>query len=689
MSVLHVNEGLNKLTDTQIKCVRDRLRFYESAEYNRYMEKTAQNRRYRFGEQWTREEKNARAANGKETLTINRIRKILNAIVGLKTASKPKFTAIPAGGEDHALSTLYDKLLDTAFYHSDGMEKLRNIVMYGDGDNIGYFFVHQDRKNRPVFTDLDYTQVVVDPNSSDSLFRDAECIYIKKWIPIERAKVLYGIDDFNMEQPKVWSSDYFASRQGDEQKAVEKIIDSVNMNVKIYEGYYKYLEEHEGSLRERIRVETIVGYNHIFKKTLPPEITSYPIVPYFVDFVPNPYRTGETEALKEIQDYINSAINITIEGARRNSNPETFLTEDMVDGDIETWRKDYNAGTKFFMVKKDRGGALPHTISGQPLNPAWFGLLNFFLSEQEFQSIPNQMIGFNDQSEKVRQDMIAKREAVMDSQKGALGHLDSALSQTGNVILQHYRAYVSPTDILYLVDGEKTVERYSVNAKVGLDLDNQESINRWKTSRLQRGDNPNQVDKDLMEAQQDKAFYEGLQTMFNPIKDIDVDVRVVSGSYSSSFEIQQFDRLMTMKQAGLHIDDEDIVAKAPIENSLVISQKASLNRSLMSENESFRHLIEELKARIVQLEGIISQGNAQSTQDKYEYKFKKQLDDAKMKGYVQKKVGGMSVNSATKLAKQDIANEVEMIKEKLNTLLQQAEEAGVNETTATLQSIIV
>jgi len=680
-------EGLNKLGKKQTRAIRERLASYEGVNYWNHQKDCTTLRDYRFGKQYLKEELDARAKNGKGTLTLNRMRKILNGMVGIKTANKPKFNVVPHNGEDSAISDLYGKLLDTSFQTSKGMDVLRNVVMYGDGDNIGYFFVRLNDKGIPIFEALDYTQVVVDPKSSDSLFRDAECIYIKKWIPIERAKILYGIDDFDTSTPSYWDrDDLFSTNSTNIDIQVGRMIDTSKQNVKVYEGYVKYIEVHNGSVRTRIRKESIVGYHYIYKKDLPEYITDYPIIPYYVDYVPNPYRTGDGHTLKEIQDYINSAINITIEGARRNSNPETFLTEDMVDGDIEAWKEQYGSGERYFMIKKDRNGALPHTVQGQPLNQAWFGLLNFFLSEQEFLSVPDQILGFGDSSEKVRTDMIMKREAVMDSMKLALGHLDSAISQLGTVIIQYYRAYVSPDRTLYITSGKEKIERYTMRKRAGLDLDSDDSINRYKSYRLKQGDNPNQVDVDISKAKADKAFYDSLQSMYNPMEDDAVDVHVVSGSYNSSYAIQQFDRLMTMRQAGLHIDDEYIIKKAPVEDSTSIAERASMNRSLMSENEQYRHLVEELKAQISQLQGIVAQGKMQSTQEKYEYKLRKQVDDIKNKGYVRKKTESFVTNANIKATKVEGRHEIELLKERLKVLEAEAKAEIRNEVNKSKQT---
>ena len=659
-----------KLNTAETKALRDRLAFYEGTKYWAHQKDCSENRDYRFGKQWLDSEITARAANGKGTLTLNRIRKILNGMVGLKIANKPKFNVVPHSGDDTVLSSLYGQLLDASFYNSNGMDTLRNIVMYGDGDNIGYFHVKLNIKGLPVFEALDYTQVVVDPNSEDSLFRDAEYIYIKRWIPIERAKILYGIDNFDTGMPTGWTDKtYINSRTGaTDDVSVGKMIDTSKTNVKIYEGYHRYVEAYEGGLRTRIKKEVIVGYNYVCTTELPPSIINFPVIPYYVDFVNNPYRVGEGHYLKEINDFINSSINITVEGARRNSNPETFLTEDMVDGDIETWKAQYGAGERYFMIKKDKGGALPHTVPGVPLNQAWFGLLNFFLSEQEFMTMPNQMLGYGDSTEKQRQDMISKREAVLDSMKLALGHLDSAISQTGKVLIEFYRAYVPKDKVIYIANGEEKIKRFTMVSRAGLDLDNQDSINRYKTQRLEKGDNPNMVDEDLSRAKADKEFLESLTDMYNPLMDDNIDVHVITMSYSSSYLIQQFDRLMSMKQAGLHIDDEDIIKNAPIEDAARISERASMNRSLMSENEQFRHLIEELKARVSQLEGIVSQGKMQNSQQQYDYKLNKQLDDTKNKAYVRKKVEGLQSHQITKETRMRGQHEIDILKEKIKII---------------------
>ena len=176
-----------ELSANEKKLVCQRITFYEGPEWRRHMEDCVENRRYFFGEQWTSTEINTRTAADKTTKTMNRLRKTINAIVGIKTANKPKYLAVSQGDEDGKISDISNKLLDWLYYRSDGSEKLRNAILCGSRDNIGYVYVHLDSTGKPIFTDLEYSDVLIDPRSKDPMFKDAEYIYIKKWIPIERA----------------------------------------------------------------------------------------------------------------------------------------------------------------------------------------------------------------------------------------------------------------------------------------------------------------------------------------------------------------------------------------------------------------------------------------------------------------------------------------------------------------------
>jgi len=648
---------LHKLSHKESEAVAKRLAYFEGSSYWKYQRNCAELRDYRFGKQWTEAELKEREKNGKETITLNRTRKILNTIVGKKVANKPKYTIVPHTQDDHTLSMLYEKLLDTSFYASLGLETLSNIVMYGDGDNIGYFFVSMNNDNIPTFEALDYSQVVVDPSSTDSLFRDATCIYIKRWIPIESAKILYGIDDFDTSLPNNWneSRNYSSATGTDYDLPVNHMIDSSITNVKIYEGYEPYIEAHEGSIRKRIRKVTIVGYNYTYTEVLPPTITDIPIVPYYTDFVPNPYRVGEGHYIKELNDIINSSINIT-----------------MVDGDIESWKEAHNNGDRYFMIKPDRKGTTPHTVQGLPLNQAWFGLLNFFLTEQEIEGTTTQTTSYGDSSTHAKPDLLGKMPSILDAMKLSMLHLDSALSQVGRITIQYYKTFVDKDTVLYITGGESSVKRYTIARDAGLDLDDPNSVARYRSYRLRNGDNPNQINLELAQARADKKYFSSLRDVYNPLNSDTVDIHVVPSSYTDSFELEQFNRLMTMRKAGLHIDDEFIIKKSPVDNSNMIAERASLNHSLMTENEQYRHLVEELKARVTQLEGIVSQGKMDSVSNEHKYKLKKRIDDTNNKAYVRKKVEGLLSRQAVKDIKTQGQAEIALLREKLKVLEVQA-----------------
>ena len=178
---------LKKLNTEESAEVFQRISAYECSDYVNYKTDCAENRDMTFGNQWTETEKETIEARGQYALIINKLRKAINGIVGLMTASHPKFRVVPVGRDDAQMAALASMLNDWVWSNSGGLQTFRKAVKRGARDNIGYLHVIYSKDGKVKFVPLSYDDVVVDPNSKDPLFDDAYEIFITKWVPIKNS----------------------------------------------------------------------------------------------------------------------------------------------------------------------------------------------------------------------------------------------------------------------------------------------------------------------------------------------------------------------------------------------------------------------------------------------------------------------------------------------------------------------
>jgi len=583
------------------------LTYYEGKNRIKNQQSCIKNNNYFYGRQYAKSKLDERKARGQVTFKLNRIRRAINAFVGFKTAQKPKFLATPMGVNDEHIASIANNLFNWVDYNSNGMEQIREAVLNGDRDNIGYLFLYRDTldNDKIKFKALNFSKVVVDPASSDSLFRDSNHIMIKDFIPVSRIKTLYGIT-ISPDQP-VWWNDHIAAGEkltdtNGELWAAEPLFDESNTYVKEYECFTRELtkDPSTGKHRWRIKVTKYIGYTHRYEYYLPASITEYPIIPFYADKSNNAYKNGETFHLTELQDYMNDLANALLDNALLTGDPRTYLSEEMVDGDLQEWQDKHKDTGNQFVIRPGKNMTTPYTVGGTPLPSAFTQLFQMFDADFDLALISKGMMGMDTQGNNPQgmNQIAEKREAAMESMRLSLSHMDSALGLLGRCIIQFCQGYVDPQKTLKYVDGENRAKDFQLARSKGLNPEDEYSVQEYMSSETERGRNIFEVKEEIEKAKNDQRFLSTLNEMYNPVTDVDIDVRVIAGSYSSSHNVHQYYNLLEMKARGIMIDDAEIIKHAPIDDANRVAEKSSTIRSLIGSNEQLTHELDEMKEKL-------------------------------------------------------------------------------------------
>ena len=175
-----------------------------------------EDKEFRLGRQWTKEQADTLEARGQAPIVINRIHPAVEMAKAMLTANRPSFRAAPREDSDKKVANVISALLSYMYDISDGRTILRQAIDDYYVMGIGYINVYQDPmmdmgKGEVCIHDVDPLDVYVDPNSRHRFFDDAENIIVSRLFSKHQAKNLYpkykkeiddasGEQDFNMPE---------------------------------------------------------------------------------------------------------------------------------------------------------------------------------------------------------------------------------------------------------------------------------------------------------------------------------------------------------------------------------------------------------------------------------------------------------------------------------------------------------
>lgn len=192
--------------------VTDTIQLYKdySKKRDAWAAQAKEDKEFRLGRQWTKEQAEVLERRGQAPIVINRIHPAVESAKAMLTSKRPSFRAAPREDSDNKTAQVLSALLSYMYDISDGETVIKQAIDDYYVMGVGYINVYQDPmmdmgKGEVCMHDIDPLDVYVDPNSRNRFFDDAENIIVSKLFSREQAKKLYPkykkeIEDANSEQ---------------------------------------------------------------------------------------------------------------------------------------------------------------------------------------------------------------------------------------------------------------------------------------------------------------------------------------------------------------------------------------------------------------------------------------------------------------------------------------------------------
>jgi len=585
-----------------------------------FLEDCKTNANHYFNSPWTDEDKTAMDVNGQYALSINKINKYITTITGMISSDKPMMKAVPYGDEDAMLTEIVNRCFSWIYQKSTGAVTLDRIVKGALRDNIGYAMIKQDEYNRTVFTYVAPDRIIVDSQSRDPFFRDANVIYYKQWMPVKQAAAIYGLSesDFVLEQPEDWRTMY---RDDYTQIPIQNMIDNSKTMVQIVECYIKYLKRNDlGNVEVKLLKRTLLGYGHAHEEEMKEGITNYNIIPLYYDDTNTIYKRGMVFYLKELQRFLNKVYAVMIMNAQIVSNPKILVWKDqLLNGNVEEFKKNFSKPGAIIPLEGDPATSQPPiVVSGQPLGQAWIQMATIIQGALEFAAIPNQMVGMDSSSQgggHRATQVYQQFEMMLNSLKEFLTTYETFISLLGATAIQYLFAYTDRREIEKVCGVDNHRKIIAKAYRNGLDLNNPQTVQAYKQGRAEAGENPIMVNLDVEKIQKSFDFIQLFNDITNDTTSIDFDIAVVKGSYISTYSMLAF--AMKLELLGMNVvDNESVLDDAPLANKEEIKARVSAVRNLAQQNKEYEVKLAEMQRTIEMLQQQLTQGqvNLQLTQ---------------------------------------------------------------------------
>jgi len=175
-----------------------------------------EDKEFRLGRQWSKEQRETLEARGQAPIVVNRIHPAVESAKAMITSNKPSFRVSPREDSDNQVAQAMNGLLEYMWQISDGDQKLRNAVDDYYVTGMGAIQVYTDPmmdmgKGEVCLHDVDPLDIYIDPNSRDRFCDDAENIIVSRLFTKDQAKQLYPLfekaiknassENFNSDRP--------------------------------------------------------------------------------------------------------------------------------------------------------------------------------------------------------------------------------------------------------------------------------------------------------------------------------------------------------------------------------------------------------------------------------------------------------------------------------------------------------
>ena len=161
-----------------------------------WAEHAQEDKEFRLGKQWTKEQRIRLEERGQAPVVVNRIHPAVEAAKAMLTSEKPAFRVSPREDSDNKVAQAMNGVLEYMWHISNGDDCLRTAVDDYYTTGMGCLLLYQDPmsdmgKGDVKVKDIDPLDVYIDPNCRDRFCDDAENIIISRLYTKEQAKALY------------------------------------------------------------------------------------------------------------------------------------------------------------------------------------------------------------------------------------------------------------------------------------------------------------------------------------------------------------------------------------------------------------------------------------------------------------------------------------------------------------------
>ena len=167
-----------------------------SKERENWARHAKEDKEFRLGRQWTKEQEDTLLARGQAPIVVNRIHPAVEAAKSMLTSNRPSFRCAPREDSDNKVANVLSSLLSYMYDISDGQSVIRQVVDDYYTMGMGYINVYQDPtmdmgKGEVCIHDIDPMDVYVDPNARSKFLDDAENIIVSRMFTKDQAVKMY------------------------------------------------------------------------------------------------------------------------------------------------------------------------------------------------------------------------------------------------------------------------------------------------------------------------------------------------------------------------------------------------------------------------------------------------------------------------------------------------------------------
>lgn len=163
-----------------------------------WAERAQEDRKFRFGEQWSEDDVANLEARGQAPIVVNRVHPAVEAAKAMLTANRPSFRVSPREDSDNQTAQAINGLLQYIWQCSDADSVMREVIddYYVTGMGCAYVYVDPNKdmgKGEICLSSVDPLSVYIDPASRNRFADDAENIIISRLVTKEQMKKMYPL----------------------------------------------------------------------------------------------------------------------------------------------------------------------------------------------------------------------------------------------------------------------------------------------------------------------------------------------------------------------------------------------------------------------------------------------------------------------------------------------------------------